>query len=125
MDCLSQATFKSLLINLHIVLKEKKAKAAWKVRFHAKNLWYWLRLLSESVLFYTEVRKDTFFGHRTNNSQSQMFFDGLFISFWSSCNLFEAIERFTILFLKHVWSSNKKVTDVISPYRSYSQDFSA
>lgn len=43
--------------------------------------------------------------------------------FWSSCNLFEAIERFTILFLKHVWSSNKKVTDVISPYRSYSQVF--
>lgn len=43
--------------------------------------------------------------------------------FWNSCNLFEAIERFTILFLKHVWSSNKKVTDVISSYRSYSQLF--
>ena len=44
--------------------------------------------------------------------------------FWSSCNLFEAIERFTILFLKHVWSSNKKkFTNVISSYRSYSQVF--
>lgn len=27
---------------------------------------------------------------------------------WNSCNLFEAIERLTILFVKHVWSSNKK-----------------
>lgn len=41
--------------------------------------------------------------------------------FWNSCNLFEAIERLTILFVKHVWSSNKKEnTNILSPYSSYS-----
>lgn len=41
-------------------------------------------------------------------SRNLMFFNGPFIFFWSSCNLFEAIERFTIVFLKHIWSSNEK-----------------
>lgn len=70
------------------------------------------------------TKKRHFFGIRTKKKlpKSEVLRWSVYI-FWSSCNLFEAIERFTILFLKHVWSSNKKVTDVISPYRSYSQVF--
>lgn len=47
--------------------------------------------------------------NKKTTRNNHRFFNGPFIFFGgSSCNLFEAIERFTIVFLKHIWSSNKK-----------------